>query len=223
MDQPQPKRLTFFQEIAPGILVAATGVGAGDLINASLAGSDLGLTILWAAWMGAILKWLLNEGIARWQLATGTTLMEGWKDKLGRGVCWAFLVYLLLWTVFVGATIIKACGVAGHAITGRVAHEEEAELPTGEGREDVGSDEGLKSATEAPVSHPSKKERGRTDKAGQTEQKDQIAKGEREIPVPVHAVLQFEAPIPDCVEGEERTTDLVGQIAVSTGAQLVAG
>lgn len=118
MDQSQPKRLTFFQEIAPGILVAATGVGAGDLINASLAGSDLGLTILWAAWMGAILKWLLNEGIARWQLATGTTLMEGWKLKIGRGVCWGFLFYLILWTVFVGATIIKACGVAGQALTG---------------------------------------------------------------------------------------------------------
>ena len=98
--------------------MAATGVGAGDLVNASLAGSDLGVAILWAAWVGAILKWVLNEGIARWQLATGTTLMEGWKDKIGSWVCWFFLAYLILWTVFVGGTIIKACGVAGFALTG---------------------------------------------------------------------------------------------------------
>jgi Mn2+/Fe2+ NRAMP family transporter len=114
----QPKKHSLFQRLAPGILVAATGVGAGDLVNASLAGSDLGLTILWAAWMGAILKWVLNEGIGRWQLATGTTLMEGWKSRIGLWVCWIFLVYLLLWTVFVGATIIKACGVAGQALVG---------------------------------------------------------------------------------------------------------
>lgn len=107
-----------FYRIAPGILVAATGVGAGDLINASLAGSELGLVILWAAWLGAILKWLLNEGIARWQLASGTTLMEGWRERIGAPVCYLFLVYLLLWTVFVGGTIMKACGVAGQALTG---------------------------------------------------------------------------------------------------------
>jgi Mn2+/Fe2+ NRAMP family transporter len=112
------KPSSFLHSIAPGILVAATGVGAGDLINASLAGSDLGLVILWAAWMGALLKWLLNEGIARWQLATGTTVMEGWKSQLGVAVCWLFLVYLILWTLFVAGTIMKACGVAGHALTG---------------------------------------------------------------------------------------------------------
>ncbi len=112
------EKSSLFQRVAPGILVAATGVGAGDLINASLAGSDLGLTILWAAWMGAILKWVLNEGIGRWQLATGTTLMEGWKNRIGHWVCWLFLGYLVLWTVVVGGTIIKACGVAGLALTG---------------------------------------------------------------------------------------------------------
>lgn len=113
------KEPSFFHRIAPGILVAATGVGAGDLINASLAGSDLGLVILWAAWVGALLKWLLNEGIARWQLATGTTVMEGWKDRIGVFVCWLFLIYLLLWTLFVAGTIMKACGVAGQALAGQ--------------------------------------------------------------------------------------------------------
>ena len=98
--------------------MAATGVGAGDLINASLAGSDLGLAILWAAWVGALLKWVLNEGIARWQLATDTTLLEGWKERIGTWVCAIFFIYLVLWTVVVGAAIAKACGVAGLALTG---------------------------------------------------------------------------------------------------------
>jgi len=58
-------RNPWFSKIVLGLLVAATGVGAGDLITASLAGSNLGVVILWAAVAGAVFKWLLNEGIAR--------------------------------------------------------------------------------------------------------------------------------------------------------------
>jgi Mn2+/Fe2+ NRAMP family transporter len=92
----------WFQRLAPGILIAATGVGAGDLITASIAGSRVGLTILWAVLVGAVLKWVLNEGLARWQMATGTTLLEGWVDRLGGWVQWVFLLYLIPWTLATG-------------------------------------------------------------------------------------------------------------------------
>jgi len=103
-------RLSLF---IPGMLVAATGVGAGDLLTASLAGSRFGLTLLWAAWVGALLKWFLNEGIARWQMATGTTLVEGWITRLGAWVRWVFGAYLVAWAVFTGGALASACGVAG--------------------------------------------------------------------------------------------------------------
>ncbi len=102
--------------LGPGILVAATGIGAGDLLTASLGGSVVGLSILWAAGVGAMLKWFLNEGVARWQMATGTTLLEGWVDKLGRWIRWVFLIYLLLWSLFTGGALLNACGVAGTGI-----------------------------------------------------------------------------------------------------------
>ena len=35
------------------MLVAATGIGAGDLATAAFAGSKLGLAILWAVILGA--------------------------------------------------------------------------------------------------------------------------------------------------------------------------
>ena len=82
--------------IGPGILIAATRVGAGDLATASFAGSQLGTAILWAAVIGAFLKFVLNEGLARWQLATGSTVLEGAVRHFGRGVAWVFLPYLLL-------------------------------------------------------------------------------------------------------------------------------
>ena len=102
--------------IGPGILVAATGVGAGDLATASFTGSELGLAVLWAVVLGAFLKFVLNEGLTRWQLATGSTLLEGAVLHLGAAVQWAFLLYLVAWSFLVGAALMSAIGVVGHAI-----------------------------------------------------------------------------------------------------------
>jgi len=102
--------------LGPGMLIAATGVGAGDVVAAAVAGSRYGYAVVWAVALGAILKYVLNEGIARWQLATGTTILEGWTRHLGRWVQWVFLIYLLIWSFVVGGALISACGLAAHAI-----------------------------------------------------------------------------------------------------------
>ena len=102
--------------IGPGLLVAATGVGAGDLATAAFAGSQLGLTVLWAVVVGAVVKLVLNEQLARWQLATGTTVLEGAIGKLGPVVWAVFGAYLLLWSPFVAVALMKACGAVLHAM-----------------------------------------------------------------------------------------------------------
>ena len=102
--------------IAPGFLVAATGVGAGDLATASFAGSQLGLAVLWAVAVGGLLKFILTEGLGRWQLVTGQTFLEGVAHRLGLIVGWVFLPYLLLWSFFVGSALMSACGVTLHAM-----------------------------------------------------------------------------------------------------------
>jgi Mn2+/Fe2+ NRAMP family transporter len=104
------------QLIGPGMLVAGTGVGAGDLAAAAFTGSILGLTVLWAVLVGAFMKFVLNEGLTRWQLATGTTLLEGCARHLGRPVLWAFLGYLLVWSFLVAAALMSAIGVTSHAM-----------------------------------------------------------------------------------------------------------
>lgn len=110
------RRLNPLAFVGPGLLVAATGVGAGDLATASIAGSRLGTTVLWAVVVGAFLKYVLTEGLARWQLATGKSLLEGVVRHLGRATAWIFLVYLLIWSVAVGRALASACGVTAHAL-----------------------------------------------------------------------------------------------------------
>lgn len=102
--------------MGPGMLVAATGVGAGDLATATLAGAQLGTAVLWAVLVGAALKFVLNEGLTRWQLATGTTLLQGAVQTLGRPVLWGCMLYLVVWSYLVAMALMSACGVAAQAI-----------------------------------------------------------------------------------------------------------
>lgn len=104
------------RDLGPGLAMAATGIGAGDLAAAMFAGARFGEALLWAIAGGALVKLALNEGIARWQLATGTPLLEGWCRHLGRPFRTYFLAYLVFWSFIVGGALMSACGVAAHAL-----------------------------------------------------------------------------------------------------------
>ncbi len=114
--QSNGSRLPLLAFIGPGLMLAATGVGAGDLAGGAFAGMNLGVAVLWAVVLGALFKYVITEGLARWQLATETTLLEGAVLRLGPAIRWGFLVYLLLWSFVVGTALIGACGVATHAL-----------------------------------------------------------------------------------------------------------
>src|SRR5690606_41738795 len=63
--------------IGPGLVVAATGVGAADMVATLVAGSRYGYGLLWAVVLGVILKIVLVEGAGRYTLSTGKTIFEG--------------------------------------------------------------------------------------------------------------------------------------------------
>jgi len=102
--------------IGPGVLLAATGVGAGDLATGSIVGSLYGTVLLWAVVVGAWMKYIISEGVARWQLATGDTILEGVVHKAGSWVIWLVLFYLILFSFFLGSALMGASGVALHAL-----------------------------------------------------------------------------------------------------------
>ncbi|GGJ78264.1 Nramp family divalent metal transporter [Pseudomonas matsuisoli] len=93
--------------IGPGIVVAVTGVGAGDLVATLIAGSRFGYALLWAAVVGCIVKIALAEGSARYHLATGSTMLEGWRS-LGIWTYWYFGIYIVIWGFVYGGTAMSA-------------------------------------------------------------------------------------------------------------------
>ena len=74
--------------------------------------------LLWAILVGAFFKFVLNEGIARWQLATGSTVLEGWAEHLPGWVKAYFGAYLIFWTVAVSAALTNATGLGIANLTG---------------------------------------------------------------------------------------------------------
>jgi Mn2+/Fe2+ NRAMP family transporter len=113
-----PDKFSFLKLAGPGLVVAATGIGSGDVVAATVGGARYGVALLWAIALGAFFKYVLNEGIARWQLATGKTALEGWAEYLPAWVKVYFGIYLVLWTVFVSAALTNATGLGISNLTG---------------------------------------------------------------------------------------------------------
>ena len=101
--------------VGPGLIVAATGVGAGDLVAALVAGERYGLVLIWTVLLGAVLKFGLNEGVGRWHLLTGQTIIEGWR-ALGSWATGYFAVYAIIWAFVYGAAATSSAGLALNAM-----------------------------------------------------------------------------------------------------------
>ncbi|MCM3847891.1 Nramp family divalent metal transporter [Pseudonocardia sp. DR1-2] len=106
-----------FRSLGPGLLAAATGVGAGDLVATMVAGAQYGTALLWAAVLGTVLKLALGEGVGRWHLASGSTLLDGWRH-LGRWATGFFAAYIVIWGFVYGATAMSAVGLPLNALFG---------------------------------------------------------------------------------------------------------
>jgi Mn2+/Fe2+ NRAMP family transporter len=100
-------RRASWRHIGPGIVVAATGVGAGDLVATLIAGSKFGYTLLWAAVAGCLVKISLAEAAGRWHLATGRTLFDGWRS-LGAWTTVYFAGYVAVWGFVYGAAAMSS-------------------------------------------------------------------------------------------------------------------
>jgi Mn2+/Fe2+ NRAMP family transporter len=108
-------RKSSWRYIGPGIVVAATGVGAGDLVATLIAGSNFGYTLLWAAILGCLVKISLAEAAGRWHLSTGRTLFDGWAS-LGRWTTWFFVVYAVIWGFVYGAAAMSSSALPLQAL-----------------------------------------------------------------------------------------------------------
>ncbi|WP_313823404.1 Nramp family divalent metal transporter [Citricoccus sp.] len=96
-----------WNSMGPGIVAAATGVGAADLVATLTAGSRYGYALMWAVVLGVIFKIVLVEGVGRYYLSTGKTIFQGWRT-LGVWTSWYFGIYIIIWGFVYGATAMSS-------------------------------------------------------------------------------------------------------------------
>ncbi len=106
---------TRWRLIGPGLVVAATGVGAADLVATLVAGAGYGYALLWCAVVGCLMKIVLVEGAGRWSLSTGKTIYEGW-TSLGSWTTWYFAPYIVVWGFVYGAAAMAGTGLPLHSL-----------------------------------------------------------------------------------------------------------
>ncbi|RKQ96348.1 Mn2+/Fe2+ NRAMP family transporter [Kushneria sinocarnis] len=111
-----PARQRFGQllrTLGPGIVAVLAWLGAGDLITSSVSGSNYGYGLMWVLAVSLLLRFLIVNIIARFQLCNnqGMTILEGYA-QLHPLFGWFMFIYALLMGHLMNAYMLKGAGEA---------------------------------------------------------------------------------------------------------------
>lgn len=101
-----------FKRLGPGLLFAGAAIGVSHLVQSTRAGADFGYGLIWALILVHIFKYPFFQFAPRYALATGESLLDGYK-KMGKGVLIAYfiLTFTTMFTIQTTVTIVTA-GIA---------------------------------------------------------------------------------------------------------------
>jgi Mn2+/Fe2+ NRAMP family transporter len=124
-DAPPPTSLLkAAKSIGPGLVVALAWLGTGDLVDASVAGSQHGYALMWVLVVALAARVLVTSALAKYQLCNAvgdSTLMEGYRRV------WRPLPLLIgsggvILAVGINGAILSGAGTALYELTGRTGH-----------------------------------------------------------------------------------------------------
>lgn len=102
--------MTFsLKKIGPGLLFAGAAIGVSHLIQSTRAGADFGFGLIWALLLVNLFKYPFFQFGPRYAMATGETLLDGYK-KLGKGVLLSYFIVTIatMFTIQTAVTIVTA-------------------------------------------------------------------------------------------------------------------
>lgn len=102
--------MTFnLKQLGPGLLFAGAAIGVSHLVQSTRAGADFGFGLVWALVLVNIFKYPFFQYGPRYALATGESLLDGYK-KLGKSVLLIYFVLSLatMFTIQLAVTIVTA-------------------------------------------------------------------------------------------------------------------
>jgi len=80
---------------APGIVFLLSSIGPSDLVSNAAAGANFGYTLLWTLLVVGLARFIILEASARYVLATGESLLQGYQRAAGWSP-WVFIGAIVL-------------------------------------------------------------------------------------------------------------------------------
>jgi manganese transport protein len=97
--------------IGPGMVLAASIVGSGELIATTTLGAQLGFAVLWIILVSCAIKPVVQAELGRYTIATGHTGLEGFDSMPGPRLGVSWLVWA--WGIMVALTLLQVGGMYG--------------------------------------------------------------------------------------------------------------
>lgn len=104
--------------IGPGIVLAASIVGSGEVIATTTLGAQVGFTALWIVLVSCAIKPVVQGELGRYTIVTGQTGLEGFNRVPGPRLGASWLVWA--WALMVTLTLLQVGGMYGGV--GQVLH-----------------------------------------------------------------------------------------------------
>ena len=99
-----------FRRIGPGLILAGSIVGSGELIATTVLGAENGYTLLWLILVSCVIKTVVQNELGRYSIGTGETTLEAFNRVPGPRarvgwVVWLWLVMVILTQMQTGAML----------------------------------------------------------------------------------------------------------------------
>ncbi len=100
IQDPPGSLLPALRKIGPGIILAASIVGTGELINTTSLGAKAGFSLLWLILLSCVIKVFAQVELGRYAIVHGKTTLEAFDSlpgpRLGVSwLCWLWLIMML--------------------------------------------------------------------------------------------------------------------------------
>lgn len=98
------------KQLGPGLIIAGSIVGSGELIATTLVGAEAGFVLLWLIIIGCLIKVFVQIEFGRFTITSGKTTLDGLNMVPGpraraNWLCWFWLIFTLVALIQLGGII----------------------------------------------------------------------------------------------------------------------
>lgn len=106
------------RQLGPGLIIAGSIVGSGELIATTAVGAEAGFVLMWLIIIGCLIKVFVQIEFGRYSITSGKTTLDGLNEVPGprrrvNWLCWCWLIFTVVALVQLGGII----GGVGQALS----------------------------------------------------------------------------------------------------------